>query len=187
MIKRLCVISMAILMMASVADAKEVAGVNLPDTLKAGKQNLILNGAGLRSRMWIKVYVIGLYLVKKSKDANMVINSDEPMAVRMHFIYKKVEAKQLAEGMVDGIKKGTGGNIAPVQKELDQFISFYKGDVNTNDIHDLIYIPGKGLNVYMKGKLMGTIKGLAFKKALFSMWFGKDPVDSDLKEGMLDD
>ena len=51
----------------------ELAGVTLPDTLKAGDRTLKLNGLGLRKKSIVKVYVGGLYLESPSKDAGAVL------------------------------------------------------------------------------------------------------------------
>jgi hypothetical protein len=37
----------------------------------------------------------------------------------------------------------------------------------------------------MKGALKGTIKGIDFKRAVFSIWLGEKPADAKLKKGML--
>jgi hypothetical protein len=38
---------------------------------------------------------------------------------------------------------------------------------------------------HKNGKMLGTIEGLEFKKALFGIWLGNNPADKDLKAGML--
>jgi len=65
--------------------ARELAGVNLPDTMSAGENTLKLNGLGLRKKAIFKVYVGGLYLAAPSKDAAAIVAADAPKAVRMTF------------------------------------------------------------------------------------------------------
>ncbi|MBW2201523.1 MAG: chalcone isomerase family protein, partial [Deltaproteobacteria bacterium] len=62
MIKRLFITTIAVFIMTSLSAAMEIGGVHLPDTLMAGKSPLLLNGAGLRKKVFIKVYAGGLYL-----------------------------------------------------------------------------------------------------------------------------
>ncbi len=88
-------IALSILMIALAAPAKKIGGKKLPDTLSLSGENLVLNGAGLRKKLFIKVYAGALYLKKKSKDKQAIVNADEHMMVRMHFIYSKVEADKL--------------------------------------------------------------------------------------------
>jgi hypothetical protein len=107
------------------------------------------------------------------------------MAIRMHFIYDGVSSEKLIEGWNEGFGKATGGNIGPIKKEIDAFNAFFTEEAKENDIYDIVYIPGEGVSVTMKGVLKGTIQGLDFKKAVFSIWLGDDPADSKLKKGML--
>lgn len=186
MIKRLLIMVLAALMISSLAVAREISSVTLPDSMQVGEDTLLLNGAGLRKKFFVKVYAGGLYLKQKNQNPQEIIEADEPMAVRMHFIYDGVSSKKLIDGWNEGFGKATGGNILPIKKEIDQFNSFFTEEAKENDVYDIIYSPGQGVSVFFKGTLKGTVKGLDFKKALFSIWLGKKPADSGLKEGMLD-
>ncbi len=165
------------------ATAKEIGGVTMPDTLKAGNETLLLNGVGLRSKFFIKVYAGGLYLRAKSSDAEAVINEDAPMAIRMQFIHDGVSAEKLIAAWNEGFSNA--GNTRAIQKEIDTFNSWFTAEAKKGDIYDIIYTPGQGARLYIKEKLMGTITGTEFKKALFSIWLGEKPADKDLKQGML--
>jgi hypothetical protein len=185
MVRKIIAATLFILTIATTAPAKEIGGVNLPDTLPAGKEQLILNGAGLRTKIFIKVYAGGLYLRKKDSDAPKIINADEPMAIRLHFIYDGVSHEQLIEAWNEGFAGATGGNPAPLKESIDKFNSFFTEQARKGNIYDIIYTPGEGVTVIMKGKPMGTIKGLDFKKTLFAIWLGEKPADNSLKQGML--
>ncbi len=178
-----------LVIMASVlttaALAVRIGGVTLPDTLKAGNNTLILNGAGLRKKLWFKIYAGGLYLLKKNNNQNQIINGDEPMAIRMHFIYDGVSSKKMVNAWNEGFEAATNDNVVPIQKEIKQFNAMFNVEVKEGDIYDIIYLPAEGVSVYYNGKKLGTIPGLAFKKALFGIWLCDDPADSGLKEGML--
>ncbi|MBI4775272.1 MAG: chalcone isomerase family protein [Deltaproteobacteria bacterium] len=97
MYRRLCWVLLSVFMMTSVSAAKEIGGVNLPDSMMAGDAQLALNGAGLRKKVFIKVYSGALYLKQANSDARAIIDADEPMAIRMHFIYDGVSAEKLVE------------------------------------------------------------------------------------------
>jgi hypothetical protein len=185
MTRRILLIMLSVPLVASFASAKEIGGVSLPDSLKAGKAELMLNGAGLRKAMvFVKVYAGGLYLEEKNSDPGKIIDADEAMAIKMHFI-RDVPNEDLVKAWNEGFAKATGGNIAPIKTEIDTFNGFFSEEAKEGDVYDIIYSPGAGVAVYMKGTLKGTIPGLAFKKAVFSIWLGEDPADSGLKKGML--
>jgi hypothetical protein len=48
--------------------AGELAGVTLDDTVTLNDADLVLNGMGLRKKLWVEVYVAGLYLPSKTSD-----------------------------------------------------------------------------------------------------------------------
>jgi hypothetical protein len=183
--KKLLAMVLVVFMMSPMAVAKQVGNVILPDTLTAGMDELVLNGADFRKKLFIKVYAAGLYLKEKQTDPQKIMDADTPMAIRMHFVYSEVSSKKLVDAWNEGFINGTGGNIAPIKTEIDTFNSFFSQEAQKNDIYDIIYVPDKGVSVYIKGELKGTIKGLDFKRAVFSIWLGEKPADAKLKKKML--
>jgi hypothetical protein len=175
----------AILIMTSAGYAKEVGGINIPESLAAGSDTLVLNGAGIRTNFFIKVYVGGLFLKQKSGDANAIINADEPMTIRLHILSKLITSEKMKDAVLEGFQNSTNGNTAPFKDKIDMFISVFKDDIKKNDIYDMIYTPAEGVNVYKNKELKTTTKGLDFKKALFGIWLCNKPADKDLKKAML--
>jgi len=70
----------------SIAWGLKIGGKMLPDNMKAGDNELTINGAGLRKKVIIKVYACALYLMEKESDAKAIIEADKPIVVKMHFI-----------------------------------------------------------------------------------------------------
>lgn len=183
--KRLLVMVLIAFMMSPAAVAREVGKVTLPDSLTAGTDELILNGAGFRKKLFVKVYAAGLYLKERQTDPQKIMDANTPMAIRMHFVYSEVSSKKLVDAWNEGFINGTGGNIDPIKTEIDTFNSFFSQVAKKNDIYDIIYTPDRGISVYIKGELKGTIEGLPFKQAVFSIWLGEKPADSKLKRKLL--
>lgn len=188
MMKRMIVSILAVCLMGSVAVAKEASEIKLPESLKAGSSDLILNGSGLRIKkvgfVKLELYVAGLYLTQKSTDAATLTNADENMGIKLHITSKLISSKKMANATRDGFEQATGGNTAPIQKEIDEMISVFSEKINVDDVYDLVYVKGEGTQIYKNGKLAKTIKGLEFKKALFGIWIGNDPVQADLKKNL---
>ena len=160
----------------------KIGGKMLPDKMKAGENELTINGAGLRKKLIIKVYAGALYLMAKESNANSILKADEPMAVKMHFIYKAVDPAKLIEAWNTGFGKSDTSNL---QEEIATFNSYFTKDAVKNDVYDIIYVPDVGTSVYMNNKLKGTIPGLEFKKAVFSIWLGDQTELPKLKKAML--
>lgn len=177
----------AVLVLATVgpATALEIGGAILPDTLTAGQQELVLNGAGLRKKFFVKVYAGGLYLTEKSGDADAIIAADAPMAIRMHFIYDGVSPEKLIDAWNEGFTAATGGDTAPIQAGIDKFNGFFTEEAKAGDTYDIIYSPEQGVRLYQGDRLKGVIPGLEFKQALFGIWLGEEPADDGLKDGMV--
>ena len=166
----------------SIAWGLKIGGKMLPDKMKAGEDELMLNGAGLRKKLIIKVYAGALYILESCSDANKIIEADEPMAVKMHFIYKAVAPEKLIEAWNIGFGKS---DISNLQEEITTFNSYFTEDAKKDEIYDIIYVPEVGTSVYMNNELKGTVPGLEFKKAVFSIWLGEQTELPKLKKAML--
>ncbi|MBI5843211.1 MAG: chalcone isomerase family protein [Deltaproteobacteria bacterium] len=171
--------------LAKSAPARVFGPVTLPDSLSAGSKQLVLNGAGFRKKFGFKIYVCALYLQKRDSDWNRIVSSDEVMGVRMHFVYKKVDGKDMAEMLGKGFESSTKGNTAPIKDNIAHLLSLLPKTLNRNDIVDLIYHPGRGIVCTINGRYAGESPGLTFKRAVFGIWLGDRPVNEDLKKGML--
>ncbi|MFT5593239.1 MAG: hypothetical protein ACI8SR_001611 [Oceanicoccus sp.] len=172
-------------MLSVVAQAKEVAGVNLPDSLSAQDQSLALNGVGIRSKFFMDIYAAGLYLSETSKEAKSIIEQDKPMALRLHITSGLLTAEKMESATREGFEKSTGGNTAAIKTTIDSFIATFQDGIVENDVFDFVYVPAVGVNVFKNDKLKTTVEGLEFKQALFGIWLSEDAVQDDLKEGLL--
>jgi len=183
--KRLLIIILAVFVMSTMANARQVGKVELPDSLMAGKDELLLNGAGFRVKFFLKMYAGGLYLIQKNHDPKKIIDSDESMALRLHIVSGVVTTKKMTDAMDEGFKNSTGENITSFKIEIAKFKSFFAEEIKKDDIFDIIYVSAEGISVYKNESLKGTIQGVDFKKAVFGIWLGEKPADSKLKRKML--
>jgi hypothetical protein len=168
------------------ADAKRVAGIEIPETLEAGGVLLTLNGAGIRTRYFLDIYVGGLYLKEKSTDAAAIMEADEPMAIRLRIVTGLITNDRMQRSTEEGFQKSTRRNTAPIREEIDALIDVYDEEINDEDLFDLVYVPEQGLTVSKNGVLRATIEcGLPFKRALFGIWISDQPAQTSLKNGML--
>lgn len=181
--KRIIIVVFTLFIFSSLLMALEIGKVTLPDEMTLENDVISLNGAGLRKKLIIKVYAAGLYLKEASSNANEILEKDEAMAIRMHFIYKNVSEDKLISAWNEGFElAGTGEDLQP---KIDLFNSYFNKPALKGDIYDIIYEPGKGTSVIMKGELMGVIEGLDFKKAVLGIWLGENTSLPKLKEQLL--
>ena len=164
------------------AQARELAGVELPDTAVVDGATLKLNGMGLRAAtaLRVKAYVGGLYLEQPSSDAATVIDSHQRKRVTMKFL-RDIDRGRLTSGWAESLRKVGGKNM---EHSIAQFTSLIP-DVKTGDTMSFTWRPGVGLEVAMDEKVRGAVPGDDFARALFTVWFGPEPGDENLKSGML--
>lgn len=183
--KKLILLMMAIVVASTATAQMKVGDAVLPSTATFHGETISLNGAGVREKLWIDLYAAGLYLNEKSSDANMILNAEKPMAIKLHIVSKLISSEKMVDAVTDGFEKSTNGNTAPIQKEIDTMLDFFKEDIKKNDVFDLVYLPSKGVIAYKNGEEKGIVEGKEFKKALFGIWLSNNPADDDLKENLL--
>ncbi|MGE6762078.1 chalcone isomerase family protein [Corallococcus interemptor] len=172
------------LTLAAPVMAKDIAGVKYPDTATVAGKELKLNGVGLRKKAIFKVYTLGLYVENPTQDATALLNADEVKRVRM-FMKRDLKKEQITEAIENGFKKSAGANMPKLQARLDAFKAAIPAEVKEGQELNLTYVPGKGTTVQVTGGQSIDVEGKDFADALFSVWLGKDPVDSGLKDGIL--
>ena len=183
--KRILVLLLVGLVFISIAEARQFGDVSIPDTLEAGGESLELNGAGYRSKFFMKLYIGGLYLKEKSSDPAAVLSADEVMLIKLHIVSGKITSDKMTDAINDGFKKSAGANLASLSDEIEQFKSYFAEEISVDDIFDINYVPGEGLSVYKNETLSGTIEGIDFKKAAFGIWLCDKPADKGLKKKMM--
>ncbi|PIE74852.1 MAG: chalcone isomerase [Deltaproteobacteria bacterium] len=183
--KKLIAIITLSLLLSPVAMAKEIAGINYDDKISVLNKNLVLNGVGIRKKAFIKVYTCGLYLQSKNSDGESIINADEPMAIKLVVTTKLVTKEKMQKAMTEGFEKSTNNNLAPLKDRIDRLNSFFNDEITKKDLFMMIYKPGTGVIIKKNGIKKGEISGFDFKKALFGIWIGKEPIDKKLKKKML--
>ncbi|MGZ3457897.1 MAG: chalcone isomerase family protein [Archangium sp.] len=179
----LCAVVMAVVLALPAAAAKEVSGVQFPDTVTAEGKELKLNGAGLRKKFVFHVYAAGLYLQNPSHSAQQVIESDQVKRVRMSML-RDLEKAKIVEAIEEGFRKNAADKMPALQQRLDTFTAAIP-DLKKGDELVLTYVPGQGTTIESKAGQKISVQGKDFADALFSVWLGKSPVDESLKEGML--
>lgn len=177
----------AIALLASVASspvcAATLIGVELPDQATVGGKTLALNGLGLRTATFlkVKVYVMGLYLERKSGDADAIIGSGESKQVQMHFV-RNVSAEDGRDAIMRGFKNNTE-DLESIGDEIATFDATVR-DMRTGDVMVLDF-SGDTVDVVINGVNVATVSGRPFQRALLSIWLGAKPIDRDLKQGIL--
>ncbi|MDA8562924.1 chalcone isomerase family protein [Mariniblastus sp.] len=156
-----------------------------PATLKIGQTEVVKNGFGTRNKMMLSLYECSLYLPQKSGDSATILDSDQPMAVRIEITSKFVSQSKMIASLTDGFRKSTGGHTTAIATDIKKFSDCFSEPIKMGDVFVLAYAPNTGVVVLKNDQLKGTVGDLAFKKALMGIWLGDNPVDKNLRTAML--
>ena len=176
-----------LLLLALPASAAEVAGVKLDDKVRVGSADLVLNGAGLRKRVFFQVYAIGLYLPHKTTDAAALLKMRGIKRIAMHML-RDVPADEFSDALADGIRENhseaEAKALVPRLMDLVAVMAQVK-EAKTGMLIKLDWT-GSGTQVVVDGKPVGrAIPGEDFYRALLRIWLGNNPVQDDLKKALL--
>jgi hypothetical protein len=180
---------LAALALAAGVQSAELEGVQLEERAQVDGQRLELNGIGLRTRYFFKVYVAGLYLPQKASSAQTAL--DAPGAKRIVLVMLRDAS---AEQFVDSIAAGLDANhseaeLEKIQPRVDELFAKIhaigeakKGmrivlDYSPSAASTMLYIDGTG-----QGEPM---RGAEFFRALLRIWLGERPAEAELKRMLL--
>lgn len=182
MTRSICVL--ALLWSFSVTQAAELDGVTLPDTTTVGGKALVLNGLGTRKATIFKkkIYVAGLYLERKERDAAAILASPSPKKVDMKFVYS-VDAKKIRETWQESFEKNCAPDCDRLKPALGELLAAMT-DLKEGDQLSYSLWPEK-VELTVKGGAPVAVKGEGLGRILLTSWLGPNPPNEELKQGML--
>lgn len=157
--------------------ARDIKGVDFAESATVSGQELKLKGVGLRKKIVFNVYVAGLYVTDPAKD---VFEQSRQMKLVM---LRDLDAEQVGDAIRDGIKKNSASQMPQLQERLDRVLKALTA-VKKGESLVISFVDGK-TTVAGRGTTLAEVDGKDFGDAVFKVWLGQDPVDSDLKKGLL--
>jgi len=132
--------------------------------------------------MAFKIIAIGLYVEEEATSAD--VNNDIYKRIEVEY-FSKVSGNDLIKttnkGILDNINQEV---LQELQERIDQVNSYFE-DVEAGDRYTFSYRPGIGTEIALNGKSLGTIEGIDFANALFSVYIGDKPMDERVKKSLL--
>ena len=176
-------ITLLLVLAPAAAPAANLAGVHLSDTLTVGNIPLRLNGIGLRTKYFFKIYVGGLYLIRPSTNPAAIIDANAPKALVMQFV-RDIDRSKLVEAYREAFAKNAPALMAAQKPAVDRFLAFLP---NVKDGERLVftYEPGKGSTFLAGSSKTLTIPGKAFADLYLLVFIGPRPPTSRLKMELL--
>lgn len=166
--------------------AAEVAGIRVDDSVRVGGSELVLNGAGLRSKLFVKVYIGALYAPQRSAVPAALIESNAPRRMNLRLL-RDVGADSFHAALDEGLKNNTSPEeLAAIQPQAGQFAALMNGigKLKEGDTIALDF-SADGVVVGVNGETRGKVGGAGFARALLKVWLGDKPADASLKKALL--
>jgi len=177
-----------LMLCTQLALAAEVAGVKVDERVKLGSSELQLNGAGIRTRLFFKVYVGALYLPERKSSATEVLALRGAKRVSMALL-RDLTARQITDAFEEGIRANNSeAELAALKDQLGAFTATVHeiGSAKEKTVITFDFLPESGTRVTVDGAARGkSIFGEDFYVALLKIWLGDNPVDANLKKAML--
>lgn len=180
--RRLFAVCVCAVMSISLSNSLLAGG---PDTLRLGKIELQQNGSGYRVKGLLTLYEGSLYLPEPSRDAGAIVKAESPMAIRIEITSGFVSQQKMIQALEEGLQNATGGNLEPIQAQIEDFRQCFADAIKKGDVFVLSYHPGHGILVHKNSQQKGLVAGAGFKEALFGIWLSDRPCDERLKQAML--
>ena len=170
------------------ASAAEVGGVRFTDTATVAGKELKLNGVGMRTKFFIKVYAAGLYLPQQSRNPAEIQKMDGPRRIQL-VMMRELSSDDFGKAFMDGLNANSSAQersaLMSQTMQMGKVFATVPG-LKKGDVLFLDWIPGTGTVTSLNGRKIGdTIPDVAFYNALLRIWVGDKPADANLKPALL--
>jgi hypothetical protein len=172
------------------ATAAELEGVRLEDSIRVDGEELVLNGIGLRTRMFFKVYVGGLYFGKRVTTTQAALEMKG--AKRVIFVMlREASAEQFVESIDESLKQNsTPEEQARIKPHSDALYAMIRniGLAKKGMRIVLDYTPSNGgTTLIVDGAAAGKpmLGGEDHFRMLLRIWVGEHPAQEGLKRALL--
>lgn len=171
------------------AEAADIEGVRVEERITfQGGQQLVLNGAGVRTKLFMKLYVGALHLPVKKNSADEIIKDSGAKRVSMFVLADEITARDL----VASLNSALDANHIPMEmalietrlRQLNEMM-LSVGVLKKGAVVTLSYEPASGTHIRINSEEKLVIKGEDFFRAVLRIWIGSRPVDGRLRDAML--
>ncbi len=170
------------------APAAEVGGLQFEDQVQVGGHTLVLNGAGVRTRVVLKVYALGLYLPTRASSAPEVLASTGARRFSLGLL-RELTGEELGQAFLVGVRANSQpaerARFADQLAKLGEHFAAAPNGKRGDFIH-VDWLPDAGTVITVNGRVLGApLKELGFYNMLLKIWLGDQPVDPALKAHLL--
>ncbi len=165
---------------------KTVEGITFSKTKTVEGETLMLNGAGLREKFFLDLYVAGLYLPKTTSNVAAICDGEQSYFLDIRIVSSLINGEKIADAIKEGFQKATNNNTSSIQKDINSIVSLFKeNSLTKGETCAFFYSQKTGLQVYINNALQKTFTDHKFKSTFLKIWLGENPADKTLKQQLL--
>lgn len=169
---------------AAAASAQELEGVHVPAQVTVQDTTLVLNGAGVRWKLFVKAYVGALYLPEPNRIPSQVIAAAGPKCIRL-VLLRDVDAASMVEELLTRFRANASDEAYVQLQERIDHLNGALPDMRTGDVVRLDLADSERTDFWVNDALVASFIGEDFQTAVLRLWLGDRPADEQLKQALL--
>lgn len=158
-------------------------GVQIDGSVVVDGQALHLNGFGLRTKMFGKVYLGSLYLAKQTAKSAEVINDPGVKLVRINFLHKRVLKDKFVEALNGALIRNSSSLAG--NSDLQRLYALFNKDFIHGEVLDISFSADGTVRVSRNNQVVGSVTSKNVQTAVLKAFIGLSPIDEAVRAGML--
>jgi len=136
-------------------------------------------GGGDLTWFGLRIYRATLWSASKPFDAT------QPFALQLHY-YRSISRERLVRTSIDEIRRLSAAPIAaPTLTRWEALLNTAFVDVRDGDELTGVYLPGQGMQLYDRQRLLAELNDEALARAFFDIWLNPDSRDQRLRQRLI--
>ena len=178
----------------AVTDSTYSHSISVENSSTAISDALKLSGTTVKKRFFFSVYKLSHFMAKPSvnfasKEAliTFVLNADSQQRLELEFL-RDVTREQIEEALMEGIERNNvGSDLSKIKEDIKRLSAGFQNEVGKHSTLTISRLPSDKLSVFFNNTLVVETENKALANALWSIWFGKDPIvdTEDLVQNLL--
>ncbi len=105
-----------------------------------------------------------------------ILNANTQQRIELEFL-RDVSREQIEEALMQGIEQNNvDADLNTIKKDIERLSSGFQDEVKKHSTLTISRLPSDKLSVFFNNNLVVETENKALANALWSIWFGKDPI-----------
>lgn len=167
----------------AVNDEQAITASNTFDKPNINNSPLVLSGSTTRRMFFLKVYKISHFMkateglpTQRNALVSHILNGRAPQRVELEFL-RDVTPKQVEKALIDGIERNNENtDLTHIKKEIARLSYGFDDEIKKHSLLRLDRHESSALSVFFNNEFIVKTNNAELIHALWSIWFGHDPI-----------